>query len=70
MYRGFPLGAAAENTPAKAVWSLGGEDPLEKEMAIHSNIPTWRIQWTEEPGRLQSMGSQRIGHDLATKQQQ
>ena len=70
MYRGFPLGAVAMNTPAKADWSLGGEDPLEKEMATHSNIPTWRIPWTEEPGRLQSMGSQRIGHDLATKQQQ
>ena len=43
--------------------SLGQEDPLEKEMATHSNIPAWRIPWTEEPGRLQSMGSQRVGHD-------
>ena len=48
------------------VWSLGWEDPLEKEMATHSNILTWRIPWREEPGRLQSMGSQRVGHDWAT----
>ena len=45
------------------VRSLGWEDPLEKEMAIHSNIVAWRIPWTEEPGGLQSMGSQRVGHD-------
>ena len=45
--------------------SLGGEDPLEKEMATHSNIFAWKIPWTEEPGRLQSMGSQRVGHDWA-----
>ena len=43
--------------------SLGGEDPLEKEMATHSNILAWRISWTEEPGRLQSMGLQRVGHN-------
>ena len=43
--------------------SLGWEDPLEKEMATHSSIPAWRISWTEEPGDLQSMGSQRVGHD-------
>ena len=42
---------------------LGQEDSLEKEMATHSNILAWRIPWTEEPGRLQSMGSQRVGHD-------
>ena len=42
--------------------SLGWEDPLEKGMAIHSSILAWRIQWTEEPGRLQSMGSQRVRH--------
>ena len=52
------------------VWSLGQEDPLEKEMAIHSSIPAWRIPWTEEPDGLQSMGSQRVRHDLATEQQQ
>ena len=41
----------------------GREDPPEKEMATHSSILAWRIPWTEEPGRLQSMGSQRVGHD-------
>ena len=45
------------------VQSLGGEDPLEKEMATHSSILAWRIPWTEEAGRLQSTGSQRVGHD-------
>ena len=48
------------------VRALGWEDPLEKEMAIHSSTIAWRIPWTEEPGRLQSMGSQRVGHDGAT----
>ena len=42
---------------------LGQEDPLEKEMATHSSILAWKIPWTEEPGRLQSMGLQRVGHD-------
>ena len=45
------------------VRSLGGEDPLEKEMATHSCILAWRIPWMEEPGGLQPMGSQRVGHD-------
>ena len=45
------------------VRSLGWEDPLEKEMAIHSRTIDWKIPWTEEPGRLQSMGSQRVEHD-------
>ena len=45
------------------VQSLGWEDPLEKEMATHSSILAWRIPWTEEPGRLQSTGSQRVGHN-------
>ena len=45
------------------VRSLDWEDPLEKEMAIHSRTIAWKIPWTEEPGRLQSMGSQRVGHD-------
>ena len=45
------------------VRSLGREDPLEKEMATHSSILAWRIPWTEEPGGLQSTGSQRVGHD-------
>ena len=43
--------------------ALGWEDPLEKEMATHSSILAWKIPWSEEPGRLQSMGSQRVGHD-------
>ena len=48
--------------------SLGQEDPLEKEMATHSSILAWRIPWTEEPGGLQSVGSQRVGLNWATKQ--
>ena len=44
------------------------EDPLEKKMAIHSSIVAWEIPWTEELGGLQSVGSQRVGHDLVTKQ--
>ena len=45
------------------VRSLGPEDPMEKEMAIHSSTIAWKNPWTEEPGRLQSMGSQRVGHN-------
>ena len=45
------------------VQSLVQGDPLEKEMAMHSSTVAWKIPWTEEPGRLQSMGSQRVGHD-------
>ena len=45
------------------VRSLGREDLLEKEMAIHSSAIAWKIPWTEEPNRLQSMGSQRVGHN-------
>ena len=45
------------------VQSLGQEDPLEKEMAPHSSTLAWRIPWTEEPGRLQPMGSQRVRYD-------
>jgi len=45
------------------VQSLGQEDPLEKEMATHSSTLSWKILWMEEPGRLQSMGSLRVGHD-------
>ena len=48
------------------VQSLGQEDPLEKEMAIHSSTIDWKIPWTEEPGRLQSVGLQRVGRDWAT----
>ena len=50
--------------------SLGWENSLEKEIAMHSIILAWEIPWTEEPGGLQSMGSQRVVHNLATKQQQ
>ena len=55
-----------KNLPANAedqVLSLGQEDLLEEETATHSSILAWRIPWTEEPGRLQSIGSQRVGHD-------
>ena len=55
-----------KNQPASQeawVLSLGREDPLEKEMATHSSILAWRIPWTEKPGRLQSMGLQRVRHD-------
>ena len=45
------------------VQSLGQEDPLEKGMATHSSILAWKIPWTEEPGGLQFLGSQRVGHD-------
>ena len=48
------------------VQSLGQEDPLEKEMATHSSTLAWKIPWSEKPGRLQSMGSQRVGHDWVT----
>ena len=62
-----------ENPPAMQetlVLSLGQEDSLEKGMVNHSSILAWRMAWTEEPGVLQSMGSQRLSHDLATEQQQ
>ena len=58
-----------KNLPAMQetwVWSLGGEDPLEKEMATHSSILAWRIPWTEVPSGLQSMGSLRVGQSWAT----
>ena len=61
-----------KNPPAMQetqVQSLGGKDPLEKEMATHSSILAWEIPLTAEPGRLQSIGSQRVRHNLATKQQ-
>ena len=66
---GFPVTQTAKNLPAmQETWvqSLGQEDPLDKGMATPSNILAGRILWTEEPGGLQSMGSQRIRHDLAT----
>ena len=62
-----------KNVPAvqeTQVSPLVREDPLEKEMATHSSILAWEIPWTEELGRVQSMALQRVGHNLATKQQQ
>ena len=63
---GFPGGSegkASAYSWETRVRSLGREDPLEKEMAPHSSTLAWKIPWTEKPGRLQSMGSQRVGHD-------
>ena len=62
-----------KNLPVvQEIWvqTLGWEDPLEKEMATHSSILAWEIPRTEEPAGLQSMGSQRVGHDLETEEQQ
>ena len=53
---------AMQETQGTQVRSLGQEDPLEKETATHFSIPAWKIPWIEEPGRLQSMGSQRVRH--------
>ena len=71
---GFCGGSVVKNLPANAGdsglrSSLCWEDPLEKEMATLSSILVWEIPWTEEPDRLQSMGSKRVRRDLATKQQ-
>ena len=66
-------GSVVKNPPANAEdvgSSLGREDPLEKEMAAHTNILAQKIPWMEEPGRLQSTESQWVRHDLKTKQQQ
>ena len=73
-FSSFILGASLVAQTVKslsAMWetwvrSLGGEDPLEKEMAAHSSTLAWRIPWTEEPGGLWSMGSQRVRHNWAT----
>ena len=74
MFSGFGLKAQRlKHLPAmRDIWvrSLGLEDPLEKEMATHSSILAWDFPWTEELGGLQSMGSQRVGQDLVTKQQE
>ena len=69
---GSPSGFAVKNLTVRQepqVWSLGQEDFLEKEMAIHSSTLAWEIPRTEKPGGLESMGSQRVGHNLVTKQQ-
>ena len=62
---GFPSGSVVKNLPMQEaqVRSLGWEDPLEKEIATHSSILVWEIPWTGESGGLQSMGSQRVGHN-------
>ena len=73
MTLGSPGGSAANNLAADAGdtgWNPGSEIPPEKEMATHSSIPAWEIPCTEEPGKLQSTGSQIVRHDLITKQQQ
>ena len=74
MILGFPGGSVVkkicvpvQETQEMPVQSLCWEDPLKKEMATHSSILGWRIPWTEEPGGLQSIGSQRVGHSLVTK---
>ena len=61
--KGFLVAEKIKSLPAMRetqIQSLGRENPLEKEMATHSSIPAWKILWTEEPGRLQSTGSQRV----------
>ena len=69
LFKDFPGGSVVKNLPAlqkmqeTRVRPLGGEDPLEKGMATHCSVLAWRIPWTEEPGRLQSVGLQRVGHD-------
>ena len=66
---GFPGGSEVKNLPVMQkmqeiqVQFLGGENPLEEGMATHSSMLAWSIPWTEEPGGLQPMGSQRVGHD-------
>ena len=72
MRLGFPGGSAVKNPPANAgdvglIPGLG--KPLEKEMATHASVLAWEIPWTEEPGGMQFMASQRFGHDRMTKQQ-
>ena len=67
---GFPGDLVVKNPPAmQEIWvrSLGQKVPLEKETATHSSVLAWDIPWTIEPDGLQSMGSQRVGHDLVTK---
>ena len=64
------MALVVKNPPANggdSFQALGWEDPLEEGLAAHSSILVWRIPWTEEPGQLQSMGPQRVGHNLATE---
>jgi len=65
-YQASLVAQMVKNVPAvkeTQVQSMGWEDPMEKEMAPHSSILAWEIPWTEEPGKLRSMGSQRVGHN-------
>jgi len=69
VYRASLLAQMVKRLPVMretCVWSLGQEDPLEKEMATHSSTLAWKIPWTEEPGRIQSMGLQRVIHNWVT----
>ena len=61
------MAQVVKNLPVMQETQVQNLDPLEKEMATHSSILVWRIPWTEEPGRLQAMGSQRVRHNSATK---
>ena len=73
MVLGFPSGSVVKHPPAMRdswVQSLGQEDPLEKEMAMHSSILAWEIPWTEEPGKLQFRGSQRVAPDSKETRQE
>ena len=73
IWQGFPGGWGVKNLPANAgdtIWSLAGEDHLEKETSIYSGILAWENPGTKEPGRLQSMGLQTVEHNLVTKLQQ
>ena len=70
MYKGFPSGSEVKNPPVmQEMWvqSLGWEDSLQENMVTHSSILAWRIPWTEEPEGLQSIASQRVGHDWSSK---
>ena len=70
--QGFPGGSVVKKPTAcqSRRQCLGLEDPLEKEMATHSSILTWKIPWTEETGRLQSMSRKKVRQDLVTKEQE
>ena len=67
-WRGFPGDSVVKNLPSKEiqVWLLGLGDPLEREMVMHSSILAWEILWTEEPGRLSSVESQKVWHDFSS----
>ena len=69
MTQWYRIRLPVQETQENLVQSLSWKDPLVKKMATHSSILAWEIPWTEEPGGLQSLGLQRVGQDLATKQQ-